>query len=297
MKKFLNKIVVLFLALWGEVLKCYIRLRGFRLKECGVNKSEKREKKVILSLTSYGRRVHDVLPYTIYSLLCQDYKPDAVVLWLDKNDWDDEKLPERIKTLKRFGLEVRYCVDLRSYTKLIPALEAFPNDIIITADDDQFYTSSMVGRIVRAYVANPTKVYTFCGRRPTFNAKGELNPYNAWKFNVRNKVDGPNFALGVTGCLYQRNLFHKDICNRELFQKLSPFADDVWFYFMEVLNGTKVEILPSSIFTYIPLDVFYQRMNQGASLMAQNVHASRNDQQIKAVMEYYGISSEDLRFY
>ena len=76
---------------------------------------------LIVSLTSYPRRF-PILKFTIRSLLNQTVRPDRVILWLAEDDVT--YLPSAVRRLA--GLEVRTCPDLRSFKKLIPALEQFP---------------------------------------------------------------------------------------------------------------------------------------------------------------------------
>ena len=51
----------------------------------------------------------------------------------------EENLPRDLLKLRSFGLTIDWCENLRSYKKLIPAIEKYPDDIIVTADDDVFY--------------------------------------------------------------------------------------------------------------------------------------------------------------
>ena len=137
----LYRLQLIFISLLGEVYKFLIDMKLLRPDKVSLNKVES-EPNLIVSLTSYGRRV-DKGYYTIISLLRQTYKPDAIILWLDKDNWDDSKLPKSIQDLKKKGLEVKYCIDLRSYKKLIPALLEYPKSIIVTCDDDIYYKKNM----------------------------------------------------------------------------------------------------------------------------------------------------------
>ena len=171
----MHKLKILFYAICGELLKLYYKV-GLGTIPYGLNREEERKEKVTVSLTSYGRRVAAVLPYTIISLLRQTYKPDRIVLWLDDEHWNDNNLPALLKRLKAHGLTVKYCKDIRSYTKLVPALEAYPNDIIITFDDDVFYRKDSVKRLMEAFLNNPTCIYAHIAHRLTFTENGTLRP-------------------------------------------------------------------------------------------------------------------------
>lgn len=73
----MSKLKIIFLSIVGELIKLLYKLHICR-PLYGLNVADSRKHKVIVSLTSYGRRVSAVLPYTIYSLLRQTYKPDVL---------------------------------------------------------------------------------------------------------------------------------------------------------------------------------------------------------------------------
>ena len=91
---------------------------------------------LIVTLTSYPPRF-PTLGATLRSLLDQTVQADRTILWLAEQDL--ALLPDDVIVLKDFGLEIRTCADLRSYKKLIPALQAFPDAWFATADDDVYY--------------------------------------------------------------------------------------------------------------------------------------------------------------
>ena len=107
--------------------------------EWGLN-TEKRDVRVIASLTTFPERITSVKE-TIKALLLQTCKPDELVLWLANEQFPEgeQSLPQDLLALKEFGLTIKWCKDIRSYKKLIPALKEYPNDIIITFDDDYYY--------------------------------------------------------------------------------------------------------------------------------------------------------------
>lgn len=294
MKSILHKIGILIIALAGEAIKLRYRLFPWHHKN-GLNPSPRKEGLLVVSLTSYGRRVSSVLPFTIISLLRQTCKPDMLVLWLDRDHWDDANLPPQLQRLTHYGLTIRYCEDIKSYTKLIPSLLEWPQAAIVTCDDDIFYKKDMVERLWKAYLSDPTRIYSHRAHQVTFRADGMLKPYNDWDLEIQSGFGPSVFPTGVSGCLYKRELLHADVVRKELFMRLAPKADDVWFYFMERLQGTECEVLPTKGRIDIPLDAFYQYFHQGASLSSTNCKENQNDVQIQAVMEYYGLRAEDLR--
>lgn len=286
-------IKVLLNAIHGEFLKFYYYL-GLGKIPYGINIEKKRSEKVIVSLTSYGRRVSKVLPYTIISLLRQTYKPDMILLWLDRNRWNDNNLPSELNKLLDRGLTIKYCEDIGSYTKLIPALKSFPNDIIITVDDDIYYRNDVVQRLVTAYHNNPNCIYSLRGYGVTFDKNGKICPYDMWEKVKYGQSSNNVFPLGYSSVLYKRSLLHEDIFREDLFMSLSPHADDVWFFFMEILQGTKRMILPYHGNAYIAIDLFYQYFHQRGALSSVNIKENANDLQIQAIIKHYTINLNQL---
>lgn len=93
-----------------------------KFKDIGITKN-KRKTKLIVSFTSYPARIY-YLPYVVYSLLIQSVKPDKLILWLAKEQFPnlENDLPQSLLKLKNNGLTIKWCRDIKSYKKLIPAV-------------------------------------------------------------------------------------------------------------------------------------------------------------------------------
>ena len=91
-------------------------------------------KQVIVSLTSHGNRIMDSF-LAIESIMQGTMKPNRIILWLPN---DKEAHSCFLENQQNRGLEIRYVKDLGPQTKLIHALKEFPEDIVITIDDDMF---------------------------------------------------------------------------------------------------------------------------------------------------------------
>src|SRR5262249_49262610 len=51
-----------------------------------------------------------------------------------------------------------------------------------------------------------------------------------------------NQQTGVCGVLYPPNSLHRDVLREELFLRLAPTNDDIWFWLMGVLQETRVSV-------------------------------------------------------
>lgn len=244
--------------------------------------------KIIVSLTTFGNKLQNVY-LTIESLLHQTMKPNEIILWLDETRYSQESLPLTLQTLQTRGLSVRFCKDVRSYTKVVHAFKQYPEDIVISTDDDILYPIDFIERLLVAYDSDPKKIYFYRGHKIVLDEHGNVKPYLDWVKEGANGASLMNVPTGVDGILYPPHCYHEDMCNEELFLKLCPYADDLWFKVMTLLQGTICEQIPLSstnYFMFVPLDI-----NAEESLQSINVVDGKNDIQFKNLVKHYNLLS------
>ncbi len=254
--------------------------------EPGVTSERYCDHDIIVSLTTYGRRVHSVY-MTIESLMEQTMKPNRMILWLD-DSFEGKRLPESINKLRKRGLEVAYCKDLRSYKKLVPALCEYPEDAIITVDDDVIYEVNMLENLIIPYLQNPHSIYCNRAHKMIPDGKGKLLPYNDWEWCCKEQgFSDLLFPTGVGGTLYPPHSLDEEVKNEEVFTRICPAADDVWFKAMSLKKGTPV----CRVETYHANGEEYlmDGETQDMALSNQNVGQSMNDSQIDAVFTKYNL--------
>lgn len=264
--------------------KCRIEKEILKGMDSGIN-AQLRQEKIVVSLTSFPARIKS-LHFTLYSLFKQSMKPDVIVLYLAEEQFPNREasLPKSVLAFVRWGLTIRWCKDIKSYKKLIFTLQDYPDTLIITVDDDLFYAENLVKVLLGAYKEMPNCVHTLRGHRITFDEKSQLNPYEQWRFEVQNvKPSYNNIQTGVMGVLYPPNCFDKDILREDLFMKLCPTADDIWFWAMSVLNGKKINIVNHTF----PLILTDLKMQDSETLCNINITCGGNDKQLKALFDYY----------
>lgn len=248
----------------------------------GINTTGKRDKKIILSLTSYQARF-STLPLCLRSLLWQKVKPDKIIVWLACNP--SEITPE-MRQYEKYGVEYRYVnEDLKPHKKYFYALQEYSNDIVITVDDDVIYPRDLVSSLMKTHEKYPDSV---CGRRVLkilFDNNNNVLPYNEWEWNYK-KWTRPSYGLLATGCsgiLYPPNCLPKEAFDKEMITKECLFDDDIWLYFMEIQNGTHIvwaknrRVLLSNI-----------RGSEKSALSLTNVVENRTDGHIRNMERRYG---------
>ena len=289
MKKTLKYIRIILSYLYGLLLCAVYSLLPKRRLVC-----REQGPRVIVSLTSYGRRVARTLKYPVYSMLLQSRRPDKIVVWLDNECFSDDSLPTSVKRLEKYGVEIRFCEDLKSFKKLVPTLRLYPDDIIVTIDDDIVYERNTLKCLLDRHNEFPDDIICTVAHIPTFGSAG-LNPYKEWKLNVCKSVEELIFPLGGSGTLYPPHSLYKDVVDPSLFLSLAPRADDVWFWIMALKNGKNIRLSGLNRL-YRQIDLLYQQTHKNSTLKETNMGENMNDIQIKAVLSHYGIGLDKNSF-
>jgi len=258
-------------------------------KKCGINKKN-RKQKLIVSLTSFPERIYDI-HYALYSLLTQTLKPDKVILWLGEEQFPNKEkdLSKEVLELKKNGLIIKWCKDIKSYKKLIPSLIEYPNDIIVTADDDIFYDENWLKTLYKSYLKNKNYVHCQRAHKIKFNEHKELLSYDEWEKSIQdNSASFLNFFTGAGGVLYPPNVLYKDILNEELFKKMAPNNDDIWFWAMCVLNGTKIKVVKNNFCDLIFINPERETSSSNEfTLFKINVILKKNYSQIEKTLKEF----------
>lgn len=196
-------------------------------------------KHLIISLTTYGERIKTV-HFALESLINQSRKADKIVLALGHA----EVLSPELELMEKNGdIEILFTNDIGPYTKLIPTIKKYPNDLVITVDDDVLYPEDMVETLYQSHLANPNVIVTLRGYQMEYE-KDSLKYYDAWEpCKKTTKASFDIFPTGVGGVLYFPGCFHEEVFHEELFLKLSHNADDIWFKAMTLKNGVKSKVI------------------------------------------------------
>jgi len=229
----------------------------------------------IVTLTSYGKRTEDTVSYAIWSLFEQSVQPDRIILWLDGENWNVGNIPALLKTEMEMGLEIKFCEDIKSYKKLNFALQEFPNDVLITVDDDAYYPKDWLEKLLETHRKNPEKI---CCHRAHVIRKGK--PYNRWKWKAT-ETDNADmlFPTGIGGVLYPPHSL--DLTRLNEIMKLAPQADDIAYWAMAKLKNTKYALVKNNYFEFSLVN----GMDESDSLMAMNRERGENDLQFNEVVK------------
>lgn len=261
-------------------VKLYLLLK---LKFCKKNRfSANRKVEVIVSLTSYHKRF-STLKWTLESLMQQNtdicYK---VVLVLSQEDIDIYGgKPKYLNDFQKRGLEILIVKEnLRSYKKAYYTYElGLP---LITADDDVYYPSWWLGSILVAAKNNPNVILAYRGHYILKNDSEILSYFKWMKCSNKNYIDKPLISFlptGTSGVYYPVSSLDGLKESKDIFLKLCPDADDLWFKYLTVKNGFRAKRIEENNIHFIIL-------SEGSTLWDVNVNEGGNDVQFNRILNY-----------
>jgi hypothetical protein len=242
----------------------------------------RRDTPLVVSLTTTPARIEKVY-LCIESLLRQSCRPDHLLLWIS-DAVQQESIPRSLSRLTARGLEIRFCRDIRSYTKIIPALREYPEAIVVTADDDRLYPEDWLKELYEAHQQNPACILCHWAHLMTWSAAGELDSYNNWNL-LSPGVTGPSellFPAGTCGVLYPPGVLHAEVLNEEVFMDICPTGDDIWLKAMSLLNDIACKKVAADSSRYPTISG-----TQAEKLW--DINKTENDRQMQAVFTRYGL--------
>lgn len=248
----------------------------------------KRKPQVIVSFTSFPGAIN-FAPGVVESLLAGSVLPDRIVLYITGSQFGEGDMPEKLLELEKDNeiFEIRnFDRDIRSYRKLVPALRDFPEDIIVTVDDDVAYHPHMLRDLLRMHEKFPGEIIAHRAKKLRLG-----KPYRKWKkyrwydfLTKKHRLRFDTMQTGVGGVLYPPHSLREDMIDESRFTELAPTADDIWFWAAVVANGRKI----------VPVPFGYNKPRslgkpKELSLKAVNFKSGtdRNRSQLEAVISRY----------
>jgi hypothetical protein len=238
---------------------------------------------VIVSLTSFPARInHAWIP--IETMFQQDHPPSKVVLVLSEEEFPTKALPSRILQQRKRGLEIIWTKhNIRSYKKLLPTRMRYPDANIVTIDDDIFYEPWRLSQLMKAASDRPGAIIGHRGWEIVIN-NGQLTPYVKWPAAAQTTNTGRIFLTSGGGTLYPPNPLLLDLLlDIDLAQRLCPTGDDIWFWAVAFKAGIPMYCLGNNGLRNI------RRLRGSPTLMKTNRFHVKNDEQLNAVINYFGL--------
>ncbi|MDY7557694.1 MULTISPECIES: hypothetical protein [unclassified Cryobacterium] len=241
----------------------------------------------VIALTTYPPRIGAV-HLTIRSLLKQSIAVDAIYLVLSTLEFPggESDLPPNLRRLlaaTKGRVNVHFTPEnMRSFKKLLPIIEIYPEATILTADDDVLYWRSWAQQLDAASLTFPG---TVVGTRGTL-IKMEGNrarPYTEWPVAEAGVPGQLVFLTGRGGILYPPHSLDPRVLDWATASLICPSADDIWFKVMASLAG--IEAVKIDTGREYPSN----GASQGSALWRRNVLKNENDVAFEAVVDRFGL--------
>lgn len=235
---------------------------------------------VVVSMTTFPERL-ECATLAMECVLRQRCRMKAVVLVLSREQFSEEQLPRSLRRLRRRGVTLLFDAgDRRSFKKLLPTMERFPEDRIITFDDDCLYPKDWVAKLVEHSDRWPGAVIGHFGREMSIDEDGGL--HHAWEKAGPSTDPQRLFLIGCAGILYPPHSLAAIAFDRAVAAATCPTEDDSWFFGCSVLAGTERRTTLEGKAPRIA------NADATASLSDEN-SGGETDRQFQAVLDLLGI--------
>ena len=185
--------------------------------------------KVIVSMTSWKKRINNAHK-PIEILINNTYKPDKIILNLAIEEFPQKnlELPKSILRLFKFNNFEIFWVNKNNnvFKKLIPTINRFKNDLIITVDDDIIYPYDLIENVIKNFIK-------FGSNKPMSFG----NKYSDWIIN-KTRINSHYGGCSIVKYEFfqeKLNEMYKETTEELVFKKIKCF-DDVLYTYAALIN-------------------------------------------------------------
>lgn len=200
-----------------------------------------RAERIVVSLTTVPERMDQLTP-VLRSLIDQTVAADRIIVWRPATSRrsglpypDPGPLPD--------GVEVLPTTDEGPATKLLPALIAEPQAMIVVVDDDVIYPVDFLEQLLAGHRAHPRAAIGWRGWRIVDGVHAKRFPHVfATGVATPTPVD---ILLGTWGYLVPPGAFDATVHSFEGHPPEVRFVDDVWFSGHLARRGVERLVIPA----------------------------------------------------
>ena len=239
---------------------------------------------IIVSITSFPARINRVY-MTIESVICQSDKPQAIILWLSRQQFPNEinDLPKRLVLQQERGLSIRFVDgDIKSYKKFYYSFLEFKNSLILTLDDDLLIPSYFLKSIYTCKKQHPNNVIASFGFR--FYWDDDINYIKPTNTRIVSGDSGNDLMFGSGG----GTLFDSSVVSRmdtiDKIIELCPTADDIYLNALFRVCGFGVTFHCNNPLLSIKIHKNQSLLSINGDIFSSD---SSNALQLKKLVEYF----------
>ena len=194
------------------------------------NKDVVADERIIVSFTSWKKRIQ-YCSHIVDLMTKQTIKPYKIILNLSTDEFVNKEsdLPDDLVKKQNGVFEIYWVKEnTKAYKKILPTLERFPNDVIVSVDDDIEYPLDLIEKMYNEYKAYGKKLPITSG---TYKWKNDIFTHYGC-FSLIKK----DFVGNYLNDLYQNVVLKNGI-------DIIPFSDPVITYAV-LLNGLQYRMTP-----------------------------------------------------
>jgi hypothetical protein len=240
---------------------------------------------VTVALTSFPARISYVAR-TIESLQRQTVRPARIVICLARGQFVGRQLPMSLRIqLRRPNVLLLWVEeDTRSFKKLVPVRRRFPEEVIVTVDDDVTYHRRFLQHLLDVADDHPGAIVGTRGWELSVE-DGSLAPYLAARSANARSVQDRVLLTGIGGILYPPRALAPSLLSDPLAHELCPTADDIWFWAVARVTGTSTICAPP------PKPPFREiaALHGTVGLNTINNDEGANDVQLRRVIRHFDL--------
>lgn len=239
---------------------------------------------VIVSMTTFPARI-DYVHLAIKSLLNQTVRPEKVILWLARTQFRDVEIPDKLKKLCQYGLEIKYCdEDILAHKKYYYTMQQYPDRIIVTYDDDIIYPEDSLEKLLKMHDQYPDAI--ICNRGREIGIKDNaISSYQYWKVSGCVPAGYPSYRVMAStgaGTLYPPHCMPEETFDIEKIKLLALTADDLWMKVMSIRG--QIPVVKSQTRCK---GLCVSKYKQDITLAHKNVDQNLNDRVMKDLLKCY----------
>lgn len=249
--------------------------------------------KIIVSLTSHPERIGNVHE-VIKTLLIQNKMPDKIILWLSQTQFKQKEkdLPDKLLKLMDYGLIIRWCDDLKPHKKYFFAMQEFPDDVIITVDDDVYYSPRLIEILYESFLRFPDAVSCTRANRIVIDEDRKTD-YDQWEKDFRDCCNEKFFDLlpvGIGGVLYPPHCLPEETFDKEKIKAICLYQDDLWLKAMEIKNKIPTVLVSKG-------NLLVREMEEGmAHGLYNTINRDGNNAALRKIMEEFDLKTGKTDF-
>lgn len=188
------------------------------------------KERIIVSMTSYPKRIVNVGKAVYYLLAKQTVKPDEIHIWLAEPEFPNREkdLPEDLQAIIEHPQVFLHWLPKNTYDH--KRYEIFKqcneNDLVFIIDDDTYYANNLIETVINVHKQFPNTIICYnVSSKHAYKGKHTLYPVSP--------VGGPYVNVGRINAnsMYPAKIMPKEIYDDEyqvIRDKIVPMCDECW---------------------------------------------------------------------